>query len=259
MTIKGFLTAALAATMLAACGGGGGGGATPAPPPPALTPANTANPAFLPLANGNAWTMQSGKITDIGLITLVCSCPINNKQVERVNLTASDGTFAGALYFAKGNWPNAPYAGHHVTYLVGVRTATATGITPAYQSADGTIPGFPVMDDAPVANETFSFAAMNPPDSSVVTMQSVGGTQAYGVNQVINSIATAALTQAGSTATFSFAQGVGFTNFNSGTTTNVLVAFAIDAVNSKSVAGNASESMTGGNAASALRSVLDRF
>jgi hypothetical protein len=259
MTIKGILTAALAASMLAACGGGGGSGPPPPPPPPTLTPANTANPAFLPLASGNTWTLQTGKMTDIGLITILCSCTINNKQIERVNLIAADGSFAGALYFAKGNWPNAPYAGHHVTYLVGVRTATANGVTLAYQSSDGTIPGYPIMDDTPVAGQTFSMAALNPPDSSVITIQSVGGTQAYGVNQVINSIATAALTQSGSTATFSLAQGVGFTNFNSSTTTNLLVSFAIDAVNSKSVVRGAAESMSTGNATSALRSVLDRF
>ncbi len=93
---------------------------------------------------------------------------------------------------------------------------------------------------------------------TTVTVQSVNGTQAYGSNQVINSIATSGLTQSGSTATFSFAQGVGFTNFNSGTTTNLLTFFSIDAVNSKSVRG-ATESMVAGDAATALRSVLSRF
>ena len=258
MTIKMILPAVLAASMLAACGGGGSGGTTPPPPPPVLTPANTSNPALLPLAAGNVWTLQSGNIADAGPITITCTCPINNKVVERLNLTSAAGAFAGALYFAKGNWPNAPYAGHHVTYLVGVRTATATSITPAYESADGTIPGYPVMDDAPVAGESFTFSALNPPDSSVVTIQAVGGTQPYGASQVINGIATAALTQAGSTATFSFAQGVGFTNFNSGTTTNLLTSFSIDAVNSKSVR-STSERATAGDALSALRSVLDRF
>jgi len=69
-------------------------------------------------AHGDAWIVVA---TDAGTIAISCTCPINNKVVERLNLTSAGGAFAGALYFAKGNWPYAPYAGHKVTYLVGVR------------------------------------------------------------------------------------------------------------------------------------------
>jgi hypothetical protein len=265
MTIKAILGAAVAAAMLTACGGGGGGGGGSSVTPPQPTPANTSNSAYLPLLAGNTWTFQSGgKITDGGPIALVCSCPINNKAVERLNLTAPDGTFAGALYFAKGPWPSAPSANHRITYLVGVRTATATSITPAYQSTNGSIPGYPAMDDTPTNGEVLGLGTMTPSDPTTVTIQGVGATQAYGSNQVIANMATGTITQQGTTVfAFILAQGVGFASFNSSTQTNLLTNFSINAVSSLSVRYAAAEPVNGfaaaGDAASALRSVVTQL
>jgi hypothetical protein len=267
MTIKAILSAAVAAATLTACGGGGGGSSSAGgsfTSAPIRTTANTSNSAYLPLLAGNTWTFQSGGIiTDAGAIQLVCSCPISNKSVERLNVTDPNGTFGGAFYFAKGAWPSGANANHRITYLVGVRTATATSITPTYQSTDGSIPGVPAMDDTPANGEVLGLSTMIPSNSTTTTFQSVGGTQAYGTNQVIVNMASATVTSGGTSVGFIFAQGVGYASVNTSTQTNLLTSFSINALNSLSVKNVATErvndSAAEGDAAGALRSVATRL
>jgi hypothetical protein len=266
MTIKGILSAAAAAAVLTACGGGGGGGGGGGiTPPPQQTMANTSNSSYLPLLAGNSWTFQSGGIiTDAGLVTVLCSCPINNKSVERLNLAAPGGAFAGALYFAKGAWPSAPSASHRITYLVGVRTATATSISLAYESANGSIPGYPAMDDTPSNGEVLGLSTMTPSDPAATTIQGVGATQAYGSNQVIGNMATGTIVSGTTTIiAMILAQGVGFASFNSGTQTNLLTSFSINALSSQSIryatTERVNDSAAPGDAANALRTVVSQL
>lgn len=252
-------TALIACCLLAGCGGGGGGGGGSSPPvPQGPTVANTSSPEYLPLLTGNNWTFQSGgTISDVGPRTIVCSCSINNKTVERLDLTSPGGASAGSFYYAKGTWPNAPYAGHKITYLVGVRKASSTTITPAYYNTDGSVPGAPMMDNAPTSGEVLSLNAMNPPDPTTTTIQSAGGTQPYGSNQIIQSIATATTSLGSSSIAFAYAQGVGFTNVISSGQSNLLTAFSINAISSQSVRREAERmDVAGGNPANALRTVV---
>ena len=210
----------------AACGGGGsgggyGGGGLP-PAPPTISYANTSLPFYLPLATGNTWLFASGgSINDSGSATLSCACAYNGGAIESLDLFTPTSTYSGTLYFAKGT----PF-GQSDTFLVGVSQDHGTTITLVGSSTQGTqvVPGIGVMDDAPQVNELWSEGG----GTSVI--QSVGGTQPYGSEQIKN-IAVDAITGISNgviqTLTWGFAQGVGFTSIDLNGQSTTLTSFSV--------------------------------
>lgn len=203
--------------------------------PSVASAANTANAAYLPLFSGNTWTFASGTtILDAGAVTLSCSCPQNGKTFEQHDISVS-GTYGGSWIIGKGQWPTGSLAGHLVTYLVGDSTDRGATIALMPESADGTVPGFPLLDDAPAAGETFTLTSDG--SSATTTIASIGGTQSYGNGRIIGDIARVVVTGGGLTSpimALSAAKGVGYTSVpapSGGMTT--LVSFTIDAAYSQ--------------------------
>jgi hypothetical protein len=197
--------------------------------------ANTANAAYLPLLSGNTWTFASGTaILDAGAVTLSCSCPQNGKTFEEHDISVS-GVYGGSWIIGKGQWPAGSLAGHTVTYLVGDSTDRGLTIALMPESTDGTVPGFPLLDDAPAAGETFTLTSGG--SSATTAIASVGGTQNYGNGQIIDDIARVVVTGGGLSSpimALSAAKGVGYTSVpgpSGGMTT--LVSFSIDAARSQ--------------------------
>ena len=221
---------------LAACGGGGGGST----PPPGPSIANTAAPQYLPLSAGNTWTFSGGgSLRDTGSVSLQCGgCKIQGTRAEIIGLYSASGTLTGTLYIEKGVYTTGTYAGHAMTYFTGISNDGGLTVIVGDYSLDGKITGDVVMDDTPSAGEVTSFApgtgvTTNP---AVSTITSVGGTEPFGTNQIVNSIATSTLASGSTTLGFGFARGVGFTSISTSGSTLTVSSFSINAATAYSAA-----------------------
>ncbi len=224
-----------ACLFLAACSGGGS--ATPN-----LTKtANTNVPGYLPFGSGDEWTFSTGAtITDKGSSILSgCACGLDGgTTVERMDLATSSGSYVGSLIYAKGTWALAPYAGHALTYLVGLSEDEGTTVAPFFYSADLTVPGVPAIDDAPVANEAFTLPPPSGTGNGSMTITSVGGTQTLGAENIIK-VAATTLTGDGSTTNFNYAPGVGFTYVVLASGPMTLSSFSLAGASAASIARSA--------------------
>jgi hypothetical protein len=234
------LAAATAIALLAAgCSSGGGSSATPPAPTPTPTPsvANTSSSAYLPLYAGNAWTFGTGgKIVDAGSLTLSCTCPQNGKTFEVHDFYSPAGAYTGSFVIGKGAWPlSGSLQGHRITYLVGTTTNHGSTITLTFESLDGTVPGYPLMDDSPSSGEVFSLTSLG--GNATTTFTSIGGIQPYGSSQIINNIADTIVTASGLSTpiAIAMAKGAGYTSISENNQTAQLSAFTINAAQSQSV------------------------
>ncbi|GAC1426997.1 MAG: hypothetical protein NVSMB64_33130 [Candidatus Velthaea sp.] len=219
---------------LAACGGGssGGGASSSAPVVPAgPTVANTSASQYLPESQGNVWTFSSGgSIRDLGAGNLVCSCAISGVPLENFGFYSPSGSLSGIFYFTKGVYPNGVLSGRFITYLTGVSNDGGATILLSAYSLDGSITGIGSIDDNPTAGEMFTFTpglAFQPSDISTIT--SIGGTQLYGSNQIITSIAQDTLQSGTANFGFGYARGVGFVNISAQGQTMMISSFSINA------------------------------
>jgi len=229
---------------LTACGGGGGGGSSTVGsgyvPPPGPTIANTSAPQYLPLSAGNTWTFSiGGSLRDLGSVSLSCGgCKIQGSRAEQIGLYSGSGTVTGILYMEKGVYTTGAYAGHAMTYFTGISQDGGASVIVGDYSLDGKITGDVVMDDTPISGETTSFAPGTGvvPNPAVSTITSVGGTEPFANNTVINSIATSTITSGTSTIGWGFARGVGFTSLSATGSLLTVSSFSINPATAYSVA-----------------------
>ena len=229
---------------LTACGGGGGGGSSTVGsgyvPPPGPTIANTSAPQYLPMSAGNLWTFSNNSsIRDLGSVSLKCgSCAIQGTKVEQIALYSATPALIAIFYMEKGVYPTGPYAGHTMTYFTGISQDGGATVTVGDYSLDGKITGDVVMDDTPAAGEVTTFApgtgsTLSP---AVSTITSVGGTEPFANNTVINSIAADTLASGSTILGWGFARGVGFTSLSTNSSTLAMSAFSINVATAYSAA-----------------------
>jgi hypothetical protein len=172
----------------------------------------------LPFLAGNYWIFANGaKITDAGAFMLACSCPINNVQAERFDMTSSSyGNYS--MFYTKSGWPFADaFSTHRITYYIG--SGGGNTIKPIlFYSNDGMIPGVPQIDDSPTTGETFTLTASLGVTSYyfpiVSGILSTGATQVIGSQTVQNVAATIInVPGGGGQDDTRFAPGIGFTHF----------------------------------------------
>jgi hypothetical protein len=176
--------------------------------------------SYLPFYAGNYWSFSNGaKITDMGSVSLACSCAINGISAERFDI-AGYANFSVSMYYAKGSWSFADaFSGHRITYYIGYGALGGNTIDHAlFYSNDGAIPGVPQIDDTPTTGEQFTLTAALGSTSYyfpiVSAILSTGNTQTIGsqsVQNVANTIIN--VPGGGGQDDTRFAPGIGFTHF----------------------------------------------